>query len=99
MKVERRKRGTGRVWKIGRFFWIQYYANGRAIRESSHSEDEAKAEKLLHKRLCEAAAGMNAPPKAERVTYENMRDAMLRRIGSSPSWRWPISRGCGAARS
>ena len=30
----RRERGTGRLWRIGPIWYIQYYVHGRQVRES-----------------------------------------------------------------
>jgi len=73
----RRVRGDGRIWRRGRICWIQYYVNGRPVRESSHSDRKAVAERLLRQRLGEVAAGIALLPRAARVTYEQMRDALL----------------------
>ena len=49
MENERRARGTGSVRKIAgsRFWYIFYYRDGKQIRESSKSEMQNVAEKLL----------------------------------------------------
>jgi integrase len=85
----RRKRGDGRIFKpkfrdkkTREFrespdWWIQYYSRGRQVRESSHSDKLAVAERLLRQRLGEGAAGILPPPRAERVRYEGLRDALL----------------------
>jgi len=46
-------RGEGTVYpqKGSRFLWIQYYANGKRIRESTKTDDEKKARKILRQRL------------------------------------------------
>lgn len=72
----RRKRGEGRLWQIGRIWWVQYYARGRQFRESSRSEKLAVAERLLKRRLGEAEAGLAPAPRAARLTYQEMRDAL-----------------------
>lgn len=72
----RRKRGEGRIWLVGRIWWIQYYSRGRQVRESSHSENKAVAERLLRRRLGEVAAGVLPPPGSARVKYEELRDAL-----------------------
>ena len=73
----RRRRGEGRIWRRGRIWWIQYYVNGRPRRESSHSDREAVAKRSLQQRLGEVGAGIAAPPRAARVSYEEIRDALL----------------------
>ncbi len=75
--MEMRKRGEGRIWRRGRIWWIKYYVHGRPVCESSHSDRRAVAERLLRQRLGEAAAGIAAPPRAARVSYEEIRDALL----------------------
>src|SRR6266404_3477715 len=86
---QRRKRGEGRIYhpkfkdkKTGEMrespdLWIEYYSRGRQIRESSHSDKEAVAERLLRRRLGEVAAGVLPPPRTERVRYEDLRNALL----------------------
>ena len=71
-----RQRGEGRIWQIGRIWWIQYYVRGQQVRESSHSDRKPAAERLLRQRLGEAAAGI-ATPTAVRVTYGQLRDALI----------------------
>jgi len=73
----RRARGEGRVYQRKRIWWIQCYRNGRRFRESSHSEREDVARKLLRRRLGEVAAGIVAPAGSARIIYENLRDALL----------------------
>jgi len=69
----RRERGTGRIWQDGPFWWIQYYAHGRQIRESSTSRKKTVAEKLLKKRLAEKTAGVLRITSAAKLHYEQMR--------------------------
>jgi len=73
----RRGRGEGRIWRIGRIWWIQYYVHGRQVRESSHSDRKPVAERLIRRRLGEAAAGIVTFPQSARVTYGQMRDVLL----------------------
>lgn len=73
----RGKYGEGRVWQIGRIWWIQYHVHGRKVRESSHSPTRAVAERKLKKRLGEAAAGLVSSPNMQRLRYEEMRDALF----------------------
>ena len=71
---KRRTRGTGRVWQIGPIWWIQYYAHGRQVRETSGSRKRVVAERLLQKRLAEKMAGVLRVGGAQRLRYEQMRD-------------------------
>jgi hypothetical protein len=72
----RRGRGQGRIWRRGGVWWIQYYAHGRQIRESSHSVKEEHAQKLLAKRHAEIEADTFVEPAAQRLRYEQMRGGL-----------------------
>lgn len=76
-KRERRKKGEGRIWQIGRLWWIQYYLHGRQVRESSGSPTKSVAERMLKKRLAQADAGLVVLPFVNRLRYDEMRDALL----------------------
>lgn len=73
----RRQRGEGRVWLVGKMWWIQYYFHGRQARESSGSKTKTVAERLLKRRLAEVEANLITPPSARRLRYEQLRDALL----------------------
>jgi len=51
--------------------------HGRQVRESSHSDRKPVAERLIRRRLGEAAAGIVTFPQSARVTYGQMRDVLL----------------------
>ena len=104
----RRKRGEGRIWRRGRIYWIQFYGGAEQIRESSHSRNRDVAERLLRQRIAEADAGLLLPPRASRVSYEELRDALgtltrhlpLRLIvGNGSSFLQLLSATAGAARN
>ena len=71
-------RGMGRVFKRGSAWWISYYHRGKEFRESSGSESEAQAGKLLKKRLGEIGRGRLIGPVEEKVTFEEMAEDLLR---------------------
>jgi len=73
----RRARGEGRIYRRGNIWWIAYYRNGRRVFESSRSENERAARNLLRQRLGQVVAGIAPLPRAHRITYENLRDALL----------------------
>jgi len=77
VKLNRRARGEGHLYRRGRIWWIQYCRNGRHVFESSHSENERAAQNLLRLRLGQVAAGIAPLPRARRISYENLRDALL----------------------
>jgi integrase len=71
-------RGLGRIFKRGSVYWIAYYHRGKEYRESSESENESQARKLLKKRLGEMGSGKLVGPVEEKVTFEEMAEDLLR---------------------
>ena len=69
--------GMGRIFKRGSVYWIAYSYRNKEYRESSQSESESQARKLLKKRIGEAGTGQFFGPNEERVTFEDMADALL----------------------
>ncbi len=67
-------RRTGSVYRRGRIWWIKYYdRTGRARRESSHSDEKAKAEDLLSLRRGDVASGKRLiGADLERTTFEHL---------------------------
>ena len=63
-------RGMGRVFKRGSAWWVGYYHRGKEFRESTGSESEAQARRLLKKRLGEIGRGRLIGPVEEKVTFE-----------------------------
>jgi len=61
------KRGDGYVFRRGSVWWIKYYRNGIAFRESSGSVKAAKARELLRKRLGEISLGRFIGPHADKI--------------------------------
>ena len=70
-------RGFGRVFKRGSVYWIAYCYRGKEHRESSHSDNEAIARKLLKKRVGEMAHGRLLGPSEERLTFEDLASMLL----------------------
>ncbi len=70
----RGRRGFGRVYrrKWSRFWWIQYFAKGKILRESSGSEHRRDAVRLLRKRYAELGAGQVVATVAERTTFSDL---------------------------
>ena len=75
-----RPRGAGSVYlqKGSSIWWVKYYRNGKAIRESTHTTKERKAEDFLRKRLGEIATGNFCGPRAERIRIEELAQDVLR---------------------
>ena len=70
-------RGMGRIFKRGSVYWIAYSYRNKEYRESSGSESESQARKLLKKRIGEGSTGQFLGPNEERVTFEDMADALV----------------------
>jgi len=70
--------GLGRIFQRGPVFWVAYYHRGKEYRESSHSESEAQAKRLLKKRLGEIGRGRLIGPVEEKVTFEEMAQDFLK---------------------
>ncbi len=64
--------GTGRIYKRGHIWWIQYGFRGTTHRESARSRKKKDATDLLKKRMAEMGTGKLVGPSAERVTFENL---------------------------
>lgn len=70
------RHGKGRLFQRGRVWWVQYYAHGQMVRESSRSDKKAVAEKLLMRRLVQSEDG-TAPVKQRPISYEEMRQRLV----------------------
>ena len=73
----KRKKGDGSVFQRGAVWWIKYYGNGKPYRETSGSNKESEARKLLKKRLGEIVLGRFVGPEAERVTIRELAEDYL----------------------
>lgn len=74
-----RPRGTGSVFQFkGCAIWyVKFYKNGKPVRESSHSDKQKVAEKLLAKRLAEVSTDCYVEPADRKVTVRELYDALL----------------------
>ena len=74
----RRRRTTkdGQV-KQGETWWLKYYANGRAIRESSGTTLERKARRMLRVREGDAERGIPIDPKVNRISFADAMASVL----------------------
>jgi len=59
----------GHIYQRGSIYWIKYYRHGRPYQESTHTDQEAEAEKLLKIREGEIASGKNPGILFERVRF------------------------------
>jgi integrase len=67
------KRGFGGIYKRGSIYWIRYWHRGTEYRESSDSDSEAQARKLLKQRIQEMGRpGRFIGPSQDRVTFTDL---------------------------
>jgi len=84
------------VYLRGKVYWIKYSRNGRPFRESSNSEKESDAVRLLNLRRGDIARGVPVSPKLGRVMIdelvEDMKNDLLANGRSTRNlkWRWEI---------
>jgi hypothetical protein len=55
--AKRRPHRTGSIFQRDGIWWIQFHVNGARQRESSYSAEKTEAERLLKRRLADAAVG------------------------------------------
>jgi integrase len=71
-------RGLGTIYRRGRVWWIKWSKDGKRRRESSKSEREVDAIRLLRRRIEEAACDRRRDPVAEnRVRMSELFDALV----------------------
>lgn len=75
----KRARGTGRIFQPRgcRFLHIRFYNHGQQVQMDTRTADARKAEKILRRKLREVEAGDAPSPGSDRITYENLRNALL----------------------
>lgn len=62
-------RGLGRIFKRGSVWWVAYYHRGEEIRESSNSDKELQAKRLLRTRLGQMGRGKLVGHLEEKLTF------------------------------
>lgn len=55
-RIQRRAKGTGRLYRRGHVWWIQYTIDGQRVQESSGSRYRKDAEELLEYRLAQGGS-------------------------------------------
>lgn len=73
----RRPYGTGSLYLQGRFWYIQYYSNGKMFQESSRSTGKRVAEELLKQRLAQIRTGRFRGVRQDRITFEELAADLL----------------------
>ena len=62
----------GAIYKRGNTLWIKYYRAGKPYRESSHSDKESDARRLLKKREGEIVEGRFQGLNVERIKFDEI---------------------------
>jgi integrase len=70
-------RNSGSVFKRGRIYWIKYYKDGRPYRESSESEIQDDAERLLKRRQGDIITGKFAGLGPERILFRQLTEGVI----------------------
>ena len=70
-------KGFGYLYKRGSFWWIRYSVRGKDFRESSKSERESDAMRLLKRRWKDVGKGRFIGPSEERVMMDSLFDALV----------------------
>lgn len=71
-------KGLGRTFLRGQTWWIAYCYRGKEFRESSGSDRETDAKRLLKQRLGEMGQGKLLGPVETKVTFEQLADGLTR---------------------
>jgi integrase len=71
------RRGFGSIYKRGSTWWIRYSHHGHEFRESSGSDDERVAFKLLKQRLRQTGGTHFVGPAEERLKFDDLAEMLL----------------------
>lgn len=67
----------GAIYLRGKTYWVKYYRNGKAYRESTHSEKESVAKRLLQKREGQIVEGRFPGLMAEKTMFKELTEDYL----------------------
>ena len=65
-------RGTGEIFRRGRFWWISYHVSGKRFRESAKSDVRKDAVRLLRLRTGWVAQGHQPMPDVGKTTFADL---------------------------
>jgi integrase len=67
----------GMIYQRGNVFWIKYYRAGKPYRESTHSDSESKAKRLLKLREGQVVENRFPGLRVEKIRYEELGEDFL----------------------
>jgi len=78
-KRDPRPRGTGRIFKPKgcQLYYIQFWQDGKQIRESAKSDVKQVAESMLRDRLQRAGRGQTPVSEQRKITYADLREQLF----------------------
>jgi integrase len=78
-KLPRRNRGTGGLIKIKgcRYWYAQFYKDGRKFRESTRTTVAKEAEAILRQKMGDAERGLTPASALKKIRYGHLRQALL----------------------
>jgi integrase len=87
------RRGDGTVYLRGRIWWLKWHAHGVPQYESSKSADREEAQRQLHERLGEIAAGREMAATGRKATIADLcglvvADYRMRRLRDLKTVEW-----------
>lgn len=85
--------GEGRVFLRGQRWWIAYYRPGREVRESSGTDNQRHAERLLGDRLRQIGAGTFVGLHQNRITLAELLEAFRIELLSREPKGWRSLKG------
>ncbi len=86
-------RGEGRVFLRGQRWWIAYYHRGREVRESSGTDNQRLAERLLGERLRQIGVGAFVGPHQNRITLAELLEVFRVELVSREPKGWRSLKG------
>ena len=63
--------------KLGKNWWIQYFVNGKRVRESTDKTKESEAKHILKQREGRVASGQPFLPRVDRILYDELAADLL----------------------
>ena len=67
-----RQRGQGSLYQRGSVWWVQYFVNGRRVRESAETSNRRAAQDFLNGKLGHVAEGKPILPRVDRIRYDEL---------------------------